>query len=288
MFPELEQIHRPSSLDEALGLLDEGQGQVVPLAGGTATGIWRRPGVRQVVDLWGLGLDQIEPQGDKLYIGATVTVEQLLDGPPAGRYGAALAEAAVAIASTPIRNLVTVGGNLCAPFPWSDLPVVLLALGAQVNLRAVGQQQSVSLEQFLQLKPRKVLDGRGLLVAVRVPTGGPGAGAAFETLTQTDFDYALVSAAAAVKVDQDRIVEAAVAIGAVESTPRLVPEAAAAAVGQACEPATWGAAGSAAAAAVKPRKNPRAGAEYRRSMTGVLVERALERAASRAQAGRSK
>ncbi len=287
MFPDLQAILRPTSLHEALELLDEAAGQLAPLAGGTARGIWNRHGQPVVMDLWGLRLDRVEQAPDCVRLGATVTVEELLRPPLADLWAGAIAETARAIGATPVRNLVTVGGNLCAPFAWCDLPVILLAVDAQLDLRSRRERHRCSVAELLAIRPRQVLEGRGLLVAVEIPRPGVGQGAAFETLVQTRFDYALASAAASVRLDADRVAEARVAVGAVEPVPRLLPTVGQALDGQPANRQSWAAAGAEAARVVEPRHNPRAGKAYRREMVGVLVERALERAAARARQGRS-
>ena len=105
---------RPASADEAAAALRTGSAR--PMGGGTDLLTQLDRGIRpadSVVDLRGLGLDEIAPHGDGLAIGATVRVADLArDAAVAGRY-AALASAASAAASPQLREMGTVGGNLC-------------------------------------------------------------------------------------------------------------------------------------------------------------------------------
>ena len=105
---------RPASADEASAALRTGSAR--PMGGGTDLLTQLDRGIRpadSVVDLRGLGLDEIAPHGDGLAIGATVRVADLArDAAVAGRY-AALASAASAAASPQLREMGTVGGNLC-------------------------------------------------------------------------------------------------------------------------------------------------------------------------------
>jgi xanthine dehydrogenase YagS FAD-binding subunit len=105
---------RPASADEAAAALRTGSAR--PMGGGTDLLTQLDRGIRpadSVVDLRGLELDEIAPHGDGLAIGATVRVADLArDAAVAGRY-AALASAASAAASPQLREMGTVGGNLC-------------------------------------------------------------------------------------------------------------------------------------------------------------------------------
>jgi CO/xanthine dehydrogenase FAD-binding subunit len=104
---------RPGSLDEALALL--GSGGAVPMGGGTDLAGQLDRGVREpvtLVDLRETGLGTIAPDGDRLRIGATVTLAELAASPRLAPY-AAVTAAASAAASPLLRNVGTVGGNLC-------------------------------------------------------------------------------------------------------------------------------------------------------------------------------
>lgn len=104
---------RPGTLDEALDLLAQ-PGSVV-LAGGTDVAGQIDRGIRKpelLVDLQALGLDRIEPAGEGISIGATVTLDDLARSPLIQPY-AAVASAAAIAASPLLRNIGTVGGNLC-------------------------------------------------------------------------------------------------------------------------------------------------------------------------------
>jgi len=217
MFPDLERIHRPETVEEALRLLVQGGRR--PLAGGTALGIWRRSGIREVVDLWGLPLDLMEEDRRSHRIGATVTVERLTRAPADGVWDGALTETAGAVAATPVRNLITLGGSLCTPVPWSDLPVLLLALEAKVELARPEGPRSIPMAEWLGAPPAEHLGGISLLTGVELPRPRPGEGAAFETLTQVRFDYALTSAAASLGILDGTIQWARLAVGAVEPLP---------------------------------------------------------------------
>jgi xanthine dehydrogenase YagS FAD-binding subunit len=105
---------RPASLDEALELLADGAAR--PLAGGTDLLPQQDRGIEPastLVDLGGVGLDGVEESGGGLRIGATVTLAQVARDERIGGRFAALAQAAAQAASPQLREMGTVGGNLC-------------------------------------------------------------------------------------------------------------------------------------------------------------------------------
>lgn len=115
-------VHVPTSVDEVLGLLGEG----VLVAG--CTGIYPHLGPTQsIISLRKAGLGGVSVDGDRVTVGATTTLTELAREVPF------LRDSIASIASPPIRNMATVGGNLFAPQPHGDLAVCLLALDAQIE-----------------------------------------------------------------------------------------------------------------------------------------------------------
>jgi xanthine dehydrogenase YagS FAD-binding subunit len=104
---------RPASLDEALALLSEDGG--APFGGGTDLAGQVDRGISSptvLVDLRGAGLGTIEEVDDGLRVGATVTLAELAASPLVAAY-TAVGRAASLAASPLLRNVGTVGGNLC-------------------------------------------------------------------------------------------------------------------------------------------------------------------------------
>ena len=115
-------VHLPTSVDEVLALL--GQGVVV--AGGTLA-VPRLAPTDSIISLRRAGLDTLDVDGDRVRVGATMTLTRLARELPF------LRESIHSIASPTIRNMATVGGNLFAPQPHGDLAVCLLALDAEIE-----------------------------------------------------------------------------------------------------------------------------------------------------------
>lgn len=276
MFRNLTAWHRPCTLDEALSLMEKGK--VVPHAGGTGLMTASNSAYTGLIDLSRLPLKELTEQEGFYRIGACVTLSDLaawstLNGP-----AAMAAKAAGKAASAPLRNRITVGGSVARPRPWSDLPVALLALDAEIEVAgtAAGLHGAAS---FFAASP---LDGRSLVTAVRIPSSR-GAGlvetAAFSKVAQTEFDYGLVDAAVRLALDEDGTVkEARVAVGCAVPRARRIEACEEVLQGSRAGPELFRAA--AGAARLEMINDRRASAGYRKRLLEVQIRRCLEDAAA--------
>jgi putative selenate reductase FAD-binding subunit len=175
--------HRPQSLDEALTLLT--QPNRIPLGGGTLLSQSTTDPV-EVVDLQALSLDSINKSGNNLEIGATVTLQQLLESVHCPE---ALKSALKLEASLNIRNSATVAGTLVACDGRSTFAAVLLALDAKLEMRKPAEEpQTSNIGEFLPLRPR------GLITSITLPLN---TGLAFDYVSRTPADKPIVCTAVA-------------------------------------------------------------------------------------------
>ncbi|MEO5886881.1 MAG: FAD binding domain-containing protein, partial [Anaerolineales bacterium] len=175
--------HRPKTLDEALTLLT--RPDTFPLGGGT---LLSRPTAQavEVVDLQSLGLDSIKKNGNNLEIGATVTLQALLESEHTPE---AMKAALKLEAPLNIRNSATVAGTLVACDGRSTFAMVLLALDARLEIRDSNLQSLISsLGDFLPFRPR------GLITAITIPLNIK---LAFDYVSRTPADKPIVCAALA-------------------------------------------------------------------------------------------
>jgi carbon-monoxide dehydrogenase medium subunit len=185
--------------------------------------------------------------------------------------------AARAVGSTPLRNVITVGGELARGVYWNDLPVLLLALDAVVELTSAAGVERVPVAAFLADHPKRALAGGKLITAVELTTGGLPM-AAFIKYARTEVDYALCDVACGLRIEDGMIREARVALGAIVPLARRVPEVEQALLGQPAVAETFERAAKTAVEAVEPRPDFRVSREYQRQLIGALVRRALESA----------
>lgn len=245
--------HRPQTLDEALALLS--QPNTVPLGGGTLLSHPTGDPV-SVVDLQALGLNRIHKKGNNpstrsgqsLEIGATVTLQQLLESEHCPE---ALKTAIKLEAPLNLRNSATVAGMLVTCDGRSTFACALLALDAKITVISE-QSLVISIGEFLPLRPR------GLITQIVVPLNSS---FAFEYVARTPADKPIVCAALA----QWSGKRTRLAIGGWGKSPSLAMDGAEAegvetAAMNACHEATdeWGS------------------AEYRMDVASTLAKRCLE------------
>lgn len=194
--------HRPTTLDEALALLS--QPNRTPLGGGTLLSHLKSDSL-EAVDLQALGLDMIKQQGNNLEIGATVTLQQLLEFEHCPE---ALKSALKLEAPVNIRNSATVAGTLVAGDGRSTFTAALLALDAKLEVKSITRLELMGMEmesrpprqevvmlglgEFLPLRLDQI---RGkLITSITIPLN---ANLVFEYVSRTPADKPIVCAAVA-------------------------------------------------------------------------------------------
>lgn len=194
--------HRPTTLDEALTLLT--QPNVIPLGGGTLLSKPTTASV-EVVDLQSLSLDTIKKQGNQLEIGATVTLQQLLESENCPE---ALKSALKLEAPLNMRNAATVAGTLVSCDGRSTFAAVMLALDAKLEIKSINQFELMEMEidarppkqdvatlglgEFLPLRTEQI-QGK-LITSIIVPLNVK---LAFDYVSRTPADKPIVCAALA-------------------------------------------------------------------------------------------
>jgi CO/xanthine dehydrogenase FAD-binding subunit len=198
---------RPSTLDEAVGLLARHGAGARVLAGGTDLIIRLRDGtltpdvvidVKRIPEL----APSIAELGGWLRITAGTTMTDLLESPLVRRTYPALAEAAAIVGSIQIRNRATLVGNQCNASPAADTAPPLLVYGAVVSIAGPGVERHVALDDLFVRSGVTVLERGELVTAVSLPLPAGRAGSAFQRRTRRrGHDLASVTVAAAVEED---------------------------------------------------------------------------------------
>lgn len=172
-------LHRPSTLPEALDLLAQHEDEAQIYMGGTELLMLMKLGLaapEHLIDCKGLAeLATLDVAGEQHWsIGAAVTHRQLERDPDVARRLPSLAKLEGTLANVRVRNVGTLGGNLCFAEPHSDPPTLLIALGASVELASVDGQRRVDLEEFMVGPLMTVREPTEVLTRIRVPATGPG------------------------------------------------------------------------------------------------------------------
>jgi aerobic carbon-monoxide dehydrogenase medium subunit len=269
---------RPSSLEEAIGLLAEHGGDAKALAGGQSLIPLlklRLAAPELLVDLGGLagtdGLAGVRDQGGHLAIGALTRHADLATDPVAAEHAPLLGFAAGHVGDPQVRHHGTLGGSLAHADPAGDLPAVLLAYEATLVARGPRGEREIPATEFFTGFLETALEPDELLVEVRLPKLGPGVGWSFRKFTRRAIDWATVGVAVLRGPEVRRV--ALASMGPTPLRARSVEERLAAG-------ATPAQAADAAAEGTEPTSDVWASAWCRRLAT-VLVRRALEDAATR-------
>jgi CO/xanthine dehydrogenase FAD-binding subunit len=274
---------QPRDVPEALKALEE-KGRIVPLAGGTnvLVNMKRAPlEADLVVDLSRIeSLRSISDQNGTIEAG--VTLADVLDWRPGGALDGLMRPMAAAFAGPLIRNLATVGGNICDGSPAADISPPLLALDAQVKLEsAAAGSRRMPIEDFFLGVRQTARRPEELLTAIEIPRPDPADRWFYYKLGKRKADaISIVSVAVVVRLDQGKVDKVRIGLGAVAPVAMRAPESEATLKGQALNQVTIAAAATAAAKEARPIDDFRASASYRRQMVETLVKRGLTRIAA--------
>lgn len=274
----------PTSLAELFASLAEPGARV--LAGGTDLLVRLRSGrdaspalvsLERVPELRGIGLAD-GPAGQTLRLGAASTLTEVLEHPLVRELLPVLARALAVLGSPPIRNMGTLGGNLCTASPAGDCLPPLAALGAELELASARGLRRLPLEAFLLGPGRTALVPDEVLAAVCVPLPEPGTLQHFEKVGRRNaLAIAVVSLAALLRLDASgRVMDARLAWGSVAPTVWRCPEAEAALAGRRLTLTALGRAAAIVRRRVRPIDDIRASAGYRREVAGNLLLRLAE------------
>ena len=279
--------HRPATVQEALTLL--AQPDLRPLAGGTDLIPQWREGRRPAAGMLDLKFipeliicEFSAEQGAR--IGAALPCADLYAQSWLAKNYPALDDAARLIGGWQIQNRASLGGNLCNASPSADGVPALIVDGATAEIVSATGRRSVPVENFCTGPGKTVLQPGELLLAFVLPVPATRSGSAYLRFTpRAEMDIALCGAAARLQLDADgKIGSVKIALGAVAPTAIRVPEAEKILLGRKPDEAVFAEAATAAMTAARPISDPRASADYRRQLVGVLTRRALTLALARA------
>ena len=278
----------PGSVDECLQILAKRGPDTKVVAGGTDLLPQLKNGVLKpgwVVDLSAVAeLRTISDAPDGgLRIGASVTARELeLDARVRSRF-AALAESAAMVGSVQVRNLATLGGNLCNAAPSADMAPPLLALDAEAVIAGPSGQRRVSMASFFLGVRRTVLAPGELLLEIVVPAQGAQSGGNYLRHTpRRELDIAVVGVASQITLSGGRCTAARIALAAVAPVPLRATDAEQALVGQPLTPQQIERAAELASGAARPIDDHRGSIEFRNHLVRVLTRRTLTTALQRA------
>lgn len=266
----------PETLDQLWAALEREPGARL-LAGGTDL-LVRLRARKERPALIGLerlaGLREIRLEGENLRLGALVSHAALARDPLTRREALLLARAAAEIGGPAIRNMGTLGGNVCTASPAGDGLSALSALQARVELVSARGTRCLDLGDFVLGPGRTALASGEIVGGLLVPRSRRFQVQHFEKVgRRAALAIAVVSLAALVRLERGKVAEARLALGSVGPVVLRCPEAESLLLGRPLTRTALECAARAVRQAVRPIDDVRASADYRRQVAGNLLLR---------------
>lgn len=285
MKPAAFEYAAPRTVAEAVGLLDKHADQAKVLAGGQSlvplmNMRLARPGV--LVDINRLRvLEYIVATPSALRIGALTRQRAVETSRLVAERCPVLRDALRLVGHVQIRNRGTIGGSIAHADPAAELTAVLVALGGEVTAQGPRAARAIPAADLFVSYLTTALDARELLTEVRFPTLPAGAGWSWMEVARRHGDFALAGVGVILAMRHGVIWDVRIGLTGVGPTPVRASEAERLLTGRAPSEAPWAEAADAVRAVVEPDGDIHASAEYRRHVSGVLVQRALREALTR-------
>lgn len=283
--PQFEYV-APRTVSEACSLLARYRGKARLIAGGTDLLVRMKNGEvapQYLVGLNGIaGLNHIRyERGKGLRLGALVSLKSLATSPVVKERCSFLAGAAGMMATPQVRNLGTLGGNLCNAAPSADTAPPLIASGATAKILGEQVEREVKLERFFTGPGKTVLRAGEILTEVVVPLAPAHSGQVYLKLfPRSAVDIAAVGVAVQLVREPRRDVcrDIVIVLGAVAPTPIRAKRAERLVKGKKLEEGLIQEAAQMALEEARPISDVRASEWYRREMVKVLTVQALRKA----------
>ena len=282
----IRDYYTPENLTETFALLEEHAGSARLISGGTDVIVRAKKGFVQDATL--IDISKLEElQGisvvnhTTLRIGGGVKLSEIYNSSLVQEKAPIVSESAGWVGSVQIRNMGTMGGNVCNASPSADTSPPLLVLDTQVVVTGPEGERKIPLKDFFVGPGKTVMQPTEVLKEFLIPFAEKNAGLAYiKHSRRVVMDLATVNCAIKLLLDPDskNILEAAVCLGAVAPTPVLLPEIAEQLKGTKADSEVCLKASCLAANRVSPIKDVRASKEYREEMVGVLVKNTLRKA----------
>jgi aerobic carbon-monoxide dehydrogenase medium subunit len=278
------ELAEPTSLPDAIRLLDPDDATVRPIAGGTALMLMMKSGVfrpTRLVSLRKLGPQyaRIAASADgELAIGGMTPLSMVEHSPEVARHAPVIPRAMLRLSNVRVRNVATIGGNLAHGDPHMDLPPVLIALGARVVVTGPKGERTIPVEELFAGYFETVLNKNELITELRVPPQGKMRSAYLKCTTGSADDWPALGVAAAVDADGPAIKSVRVVVSAATEKAMRLKAAEKVLTGATVDDKLLARAGDAAAEECETISDVRGSAPYKRELLRVYVARAVRAA----------
>lgn len=277
--------HQPQTLGEAFNLMEKSGGNARYIAGGTDLIVRIKQKLIRpdaLISLTGIvSLKELRLNG-AVSMGSMTLCRDMERSGDLKKACPGLVEAASLLANPQIRNVATVGGNICNGAPSADCAPPLLVLDAVLLLEGPGGEREVPVADFFEGPGKTCLEPLEILTRIRLPQCVRGTGMSFVKMGRVSQDIAIANAAALVVMEGKKCRKCRVAAGAVAPVPLRLRKVEELLEGRAIDTELLEEVGRLASREVQPITDVRSTEAYRRQVSGVLVKRALTEALDRA------
>jgi len=283
------QFLTPKTVDEAVAFYKESDGKAKILAGGTDLLVQIRSGISspdKIIDVKNISdLQQITDNGEGSFIiGAAVSGAVLEENEKFGKSWPGVLEALRLIGSEQVQGRASLGGNLCNASPAGDSVPALIASGANVNIQGPNGARTLAVEHINSGPGKTNLKDGEIVTSFSFPKKPNNSSDAYlRMIPRTEMDIAVVGCAVNITIDQDKCINARVALGAVAPTALNITKASDILINSNLDEETINKAAKACEEACNPIDDKRGTIAYRKKVSGVLFKRALKIAIERAK-----
>jgi carbon-monoxide dehydrogenase medium subunit len=287
MIPGTFEYHAPTSVADALSLLGQYGEEAKIIAGGHSLLPMMKLRFAEPAHLIDInGIDElrgVREEGGKICIGAMTTENQLIASQLLWDKCPLIPEAAKLIADPQVRNRGTIGGDIAHGDPGNDHPAIMLALGASFVLVGPNGERTVPADGFFLGTYYTQLEEGEIMTEIQVPVPASGSGYGFSKLKRKTGDFATAAAAVQLQLDGDTCSQINIAMTNVAPSAVKANDAAAHLTGKVIDDALINEAAEKAMADCDPAEDLRGDIEYKTSMAGEMVRRAIRQALSNAK-----
>ncbi|HEV2282620.1 MAG TPA: xanthine dehydrogenase family protein subunit M [bacterium] len=284
MIPAPFEYHSPSTVQEAIGLLERHGDEAKVLAGGHSLlpiMKFRLAQPKVVVDIGRIpGLDKIEVRGSTIAIGALATHDAVEESDVLRTRCPLLPETASVIGDMQVRNRGTIGGSLAHADPAADYPGAILALEAEIVAAGPKGTRTIPARDFFVEMLTTALAPNEIITEIRVPVTGKAA--AYLKHPHPASGYAVVGVAVVLQMSGGKVQQAAIGLNGVAGKAYRASAVEQALRGKTLDEQTVAAAAARAADGVDVQADLYASSEFRAHLASVYTKRAVLKAASRA------
>ena len=284
----------PETLDEAFSLLQELGEEARILAGGTDLLVNMKqraiePMPKYIINIKKLReLQYLQTDADGgLRLGALANIQEIKFFLPIRQRFPGLGQAAGILSTPQVRNIATIGGNLCNASPAAETAPVLNTLSARVKILSKDQERIVPLEEFFLGPGKTVLRSDEILGEIQVPEPPPNSASVYLKHGKRLSDIAIVGVALTITMNGNTCSDAKIALASAAPTPMRVQKAEALMIGQEINQKHIEEVGKTVSEESRPIDDVRAYAVYRREKAGLLAKEAIKQALQQIRLGGS-